>query len=175
MEHLQNYWHHICLIKSKWPIGLTLRLTFLLNFQFSIFIITLMCQCIFNHLNQYSFSEITQGKSETNYLLNVLTTYCVPFKMGFILTFTGISLTLIFHPLHMSVLYRCNRKKKKSKSKSHPLFWDFFHRKQGSSQWQASAVQKRKLLCQNPWNSENKHSKMELAIHPIYKTHLINP
>lgn len=79
--------------------------------------------------------------------------------MGFILlTFTGISLTLIFHPLHMSVLYRCNRKKKKSKSKSHPLFWDFFHRKQGSNQWQASAVQKRKILCQNPWDSGNKHT-----------------
>lgn len=66
---------------------------------------------------------------------------CVPFKMGFILlTFTGTSLTLIFHPLHMSILYRCNRKKK---TKSHPPFWDFSHREQGSSQWQASAVQKK--------------------------------
>lgn len=46
-------------------------------------------------------------------LLSHLGTCCVAFKMGFILlTFTGTSLTLIFHPLHMSILYRCNRKKK---------------------------------------------------------------
>lgn len=37
--------------------------------------------------------------------------------MGFILlTFTGTSLTLILHPLHMSTLYRCNRRNKKLKN-----------------------------------------------------------
>lgn len=69
--------------------------------------------------------------------------HLVPFKMGFILlTFTGTSLTLIFHPLHMSILYRCNRKEKKNQN---PILRSetLSHREQGSSQWQASAVQKK--------------------------------
>lgn len=95
--------------------------------------------------------------------------------MGFILlTFTGTSLTLIFHPLHMSILYRCNRKKK---SKSHRPFWDFSHREQGSSRWQASAVQKKFTqegsLSGSLGQWKRPQSKMEVVSwNLIYKTPL---
>lgn len=43
----------------------------------------------------------------------------MPFKMNFILlTFTGTSLTLILHLLHMSILYRCNITKKEQNKKT---------------------------------------------------------
>lgn len=113
----------------------------------SLSIVNLML-CLQMASHTHSFSTLNPWCSPTLASLNMqelpshLRTCCVAFKTGFILlTFTGTSLTLIFHPLHMSILYRCNRKKKKSNS--HPPLRDFSHREQSSSQWQASAVQKK--------------------------------
>lgn len=83
---------------------------------------------------------------------------CVPFKMGFILlTFTGTSLTLIFHPLHMSILYRCNRKKKLNPILRSETSLTENKAPVSDKLQQCRKSSHRKVPCQDPWDSGNDH------------------
>lgn len=63
-------------------------------------------------------SSTSDPKLQAGSSMTPLRTCRVPLKMGFILlTFTGTSLTLIFHPLHMYILYRCHWKYKEQKKR----------------------------------------------------------
>lgn len=67
-----------------------------------------------------------------------------------------------FTPVTYVYTVQMQQKKKNKTQKSHPPSWDFSQTEQGSSQWQASAVQKkslrRRVSCQDPWDSGDDHA-----------------